>query len=114
MDLPFIYRIHGTPNSEKIDDFVNLVKLLGYELSAKVTDLTSITMQRLLNELSEKPEFSILSSMLLRSMKKAEYNKDNIGHFGLGSKAYTHFTSPIRRFPDLTVHRLLKKIFSSK
>ncbi len=109
MDLPFIYRIHGTPNSEKIDDFVNLVKLLGYELSAKVTDLTSITMQRLLNELSEKPEFSILSSMLLRSMKKAEYNKDNIGHFGLGSKAYTHFTSPIRRFPDLTVHRLLKK-----
>lgn len=109
MDLPFIYRIHGTPNSEKIDDFVNLVKLLGYELSAKVTDLTPITMQRLLNELSEKPEFSILSSMLLRSMKKAEYNKDNIGHFGLGSKAYTHFTSPIRRFPDLTVHRLLKK-----
>lgn len=109
MDLPFIYRVHGTPNSEKIDDFVNLVKLLGYELQTKVTDLTPITMQKLLNELSEKPEFSILSSMLLRSMKKAEYSKDNIGHFGLGSKAYTHFTSPIRRFPDLTVHRLLKK-----
>lgn len=109
MDLPFIYRVHGTPNSEKIDDFVNLVKLLGYELQTKVTDLTPITMQKLLNELAEKPEFSILSSMLLRSMKKAEYSKDNIGHFGLGSKAYTHFTSPIRRFPDLTVHRLLKK-----
>lgn len=109
MDLPFIYRVHGTPNSEKIDDFVNLVKLLGYELQTKVTDLTPISMQKLLNELSEKPEFNILSSMLLRSMKKAEYSKDNIGHFGLGSKAYTHFTSPIRRFPDLTVHRLLKK-----
>lgn len=109
MDLPFIYRVHGTPNSEKIDDFVNLVKLLGYELQTKVTDLTPITMQKLLNELSDKEEFSILSSMLLRSMKKAEYAKDNIGHFGLGSKAYTHFTSPIRRFPDLTVHRLLKK-----
>lgn len=109
MDLPFIYRVHGTPNSEKIDDFVNLVKLLGYELQTKVTDLTPITMQKLLNELTEKPEFSILSSMLLRSMKKAEYSKDNIGHFGLGSKSYTHFTSPIRRFPDLTVHRLLKK-----
>lgn len=109
MDLPFIYRVHGTPNSEKIDDFVNLVKLLGYELQTKVTDLTPITMQKLLNELSDKEEFSILSSMLLRSMKKAEYSKDNIGHFGLGSKAYTHFTSPIRRFPDLTVHRLLKK-----
>lgn len=109
MDLPFIYRVHGTPNSEKIDDFVNLVKLLGYELQTRVTDLTPVTMQKLLYELSGKPEFSILSSMLLRSMKKAEYSKENIGHFGLGSKAYTHFTSPIRRFPDLTVHRLLKK-----
>ncbi len=114
MDLPFIYRVHGTPNSEKIDDFVNLVKLLGYELETKVTDLTPITMQKLLKELAGVEEFSILSSLLLRSMKKAEYSKDNIGHFGLGSKAYTHFTSPIRRFPDLTVHRLLKKYLVEK
>ena len=114
MDLPFIYRVHGTPNSEKIDDFVNLVKLLGYDLQTKVTDLTPITMQKLLMELADKEEFKILSSMLLRSMKKAEYSKDNIGHFGLGSKSYTHFTSPIRRFPDLTVHRLLKKYLVEK
>lgn len=108
MDLPFIYRVHGTPNNEKIDDFVNLVKILGYELKSKVTDLTPLSMQKLLDELKEVPEFAILSSMLLRSMKKAEYSKDNIGHFGLASKAYTHFTSPIRRFPDLAVHKLLK------
>ena len=114
MDLPFIYRVHGTPNSEKIDDFVNLVKLLGYDLQTKVNDLTPITMQKLLLELSDKEEFKILSSMLLRSMKKAEYSKDNIGHFGLGSRNYTHFTSPIRRFPDLTVHRLLKKYLVEK
>lgn len=114
MDLPFIYRVHGTPNSEKVDDFVNLVKLLGYDLQTKVTDLTPIAMQKLLNELADKEEFAILSSMLLRSMKKAEYSKDNIGHFGLASKAYTHFTSPIRRFPDLTVHRLLKKYLVEK
>lgn len=114
MDLPFIYRVHGTPNNEKIDDFVNLVKLLGYDLQTKVTELTPITMQKLLSELSEKPEFAILSSMLLRSMKKAEYSKDNIGHFGLASKVYTHFTSPIRRFPDLTVHRMLKKYLVEK
>ena len=114
MDLPFIYRVHGTPNNEKIDDFVNLVKLLGYDLKTKVTELTPVSMQRLLQELSDKEEFSILSSMLLRSMKKAEYSKDNIGHFGLGSRAYTHFTSPIRRFPDLTVHRLLKKYLVEK
>lgn len=109
MELPFIYRVHGKPNSEKIDDFVNLVKLLGYELKTKITDLTPKTMQRLLDELDEKPEFKILSSLLLRSMRKAIYSKDNIGHFGLASNAYTHFTSPIRRYPDLVVHRLLKK-----
>ena len=109
MDLPFIYRVHGMPNSEKIDDFVNLVKLLGYELKTKVTDLTPKSMQKLLSELNDKPEFKILSSLLLRSMKKAEYHKENIGHFGLASEAYTHFTSPIRRYPDLIVHRLLKK-----
>ncbi len=114
MDLPFIYRVHGTPNNEKVDDFVNLVKLLGYDLQTRVTNLTPITMQKLLEELSDKEEFAILSSMLLRSMKKAEYSKDNIGHFGLASKAYTHFTSPIRRFPDLTVHRLLKKYLVEK
>ena len=114
MELPFIYRVHGIPNSEKIDDFVNLVKLLGYDLQTKVHDLTPITMQKLLRELADKPEFKILSSMLLRSMKKAEYSKDNIGHFGLGSKSYTHFTSPIRRFPDLMVHRLLKKYLIEK
>ncbi len=114
MDLPFIYRIHGKPNTEKIDDFTNLLKVLGYSLQTRVIDMNPKTMQHILEELDEKPEFSILSSMLLRSMKKAEYSKENIGHFGLASKAYTHFTSPIRRFPDLTVHRLLKKYLVEK
>lgn len=114
MDLPFIYRVHGEPKSEKIDDFVNLLKLLGYQLQTRVIDLNPKTMQNILKELDDKPEFSILSSMLLRSMKKAEYSKENTGHFGLASKAYTHFTSPIRRFPDLTVHRLLKKYLVEK
>ncbi len=114
MDLPFVYRVHGTPNSEKIDDFVNLVKLMGYQIKTKAVDLSPKSMQKLLNELGDIPEFEILSSMLLRSMKKAEYSTENIGHFGLSSKAYTHFTSPIRRFPDLTVHRLLKKYLVEK
>ncbi|MBO4245231.1 MAG: ribonuclease R [Bacilli bacterium] len=108
MDLPFIYRVHGEPNPEKIEDFLNLVKQMGYKLNVKTDDITPFTMQKILNELRDKKEFDILSSMLLRSMKKAEYSKDNIGHFGLASKNYTHFTSPIRRYPDLTVHRLLK------
>ncbi|MCR5788019.1 MAG: ribonuclease R [Bacilli bacterium] len=108
MDLPFIYRVHDIPSEEKIEDFLKLVKQLGYKLETKVNSLTPLTMQKLLNELHEKKEFKILSSMLLRSMKKAVYTKDNIGHFGLASENYTHFTSPIRRFPDLTVHRLLR------
>ena len=114
MDLPFIYRIHSDPSPEKISDFVNLLKILGYRLNTRINEITPIKMQHILTEISDKKEFKVLSSLLLRSMKKAEYSKENIGHFGLGSKAYTHFTSPIRRFPDLTVHRLLKKYLYEK
>ena len=109
MDLPFIYRVHDVPNADKIDKFLKLVSLLGYKVNGKVKDLTPVSMQKLLNQLKDVPQYKILSSMLLRSMRKAIYQKDNIGHFGLGSKCYTHFTSPIRRYPDLEVHRLLRK-----
>lgn len=109
MDLPFVYRIHGKPNPEKIEDFVNFVKLLGYKLDISTEDITPKKMQDILDSLHEKKEFEILSDMLLRSMKKAVYSSNNIGHFGLASKIYTHFTSPIRRFPDLMVHTLLHK-----
>mgnify|MGYP002854818078 CR=1 FL=1 len=111
MDLPFIYRIHDVPKPDKVEDFLTLVKILGYKLHGNFNELTPRSMQVILDQLKDKPEFDILSSLLLRSMRKAEYSKENIGHFGLASKAYTHFTSPIRRFPDLTVHRLLKKYF---
>ncbi len=109
MNLPFIYRVHDVPNADKIDKFLKLVSLLGYKVNGKVKDLTPVSMQKLLNQLKDVPQYKILSSMLLRSMRKAVYQKDNIGHFGLGSKCYTHFTSPIRRYPDLEVHRLLRK-----
>ena len=109
MGLPFIYRIHETPKPEKIEDFMNMVKILGYRLHTKVKEITPYTMQKMLAELKDKKEFEILSEMLLRSMRKAEYSSENLGHFGIASRAYTHFTSPIRRYPDLVVHRLLKK-----
>ena len=109
MGLPFIYRIHETPKSEKIEDFMNMVKILGYRLHTNVKEITPYTMQKMLAELKDKKEFEILSEMLLRSMRKAEYSNENLGHFGIASRAYTHFTSPIRRYPDLVVHRLLKK-----
>lgn len=109
MNLPFVYRVHDVPNSEKIDKFIRMVSLFGYKLTGKFKDLTPISMQKLLNQLKDVPQYKILSSMLLRSMRKAVYQRENIGHFGLGSKCYTHFTSPIRRYPDLMVHRLLRK-----
>lgn len=114
MELPFIYRVHDIPNSDKIDDFKNLVHALGYKIEENINEITPKSMQKILNSLKDKPEFTILSSLLLRSMKKAEYSKTNIGHFGLALKNYTHFTSPIRRYPDLTVHRLLKTYLVDK
>lgn len=109
MELPFVYRIHGEPNQEKIERFIKFISVLGYKVTGKIKDIKPTTMQDILSQLKDKKEYHILSNMLLRSMQKAVYDKTNIGHFGLGSKCYTHFTSPIRRYPDLTVHRLLRK-----
>ena len=108
MDLPFIYRVHGTPKEEKITDFLNLIKILNINVNTKNIGLTSKAMQTLLDKISDNEAAEVLASMLLRSMQKAVYSTNNIGHFGLGLKNYTHFTSPIRRFPDLMVHQLLK------
>lgn len=109
MDLPFVYRVHGTPNEEKIKKFLTFVSSLGITINGKIKEITPIQMQKLLEQLKDEKEYRMLSSLLLRSMQKAIYDTNNIGHFGLGSKCYTHFTSPIRRFPDTTVHRLLRK-----
>ena len=114
MNLPFVYRIHGEPNEEKIQNFLKFIGILGYKVNGKIKEITPIAMQRLLDDLKEKKEFHILSQLLLRSMQKAVYDKTNIGHFGLGSKCYTHFTSPIRRYPDTTVHRLLRTYLFKK
>ena len=108
MDLPFVYRVHGEPNEEKINNFLKFISLLGYKVNGNIKEITPKEMQKILGQLSEKKEFSILSRLLLRSMQKAVYDKNNIGHFGIASKCYTHFTSPIRRYPDTTVHRLLR------
>lgn len=109
MELPFVYRIHGEPSEEKINQFRKFVSILGYKIVGNRKEITPISMQKMLDQLKDKEQYHILSANLLRSMQKAVYDKNNIGHFGLGSKCYTHFTSPIRRYPDLMVHRLLKK-----
>ena len=107
MELPFIYRVHGEPNEEKINNFMRFLNILGYKVKEDIKKITPKTMQNILNQLKDKKEFHLLSGLLLRSMQKAIYDTNNIGHFGIASKCYTHFTSPIRRYPDTTVHRLL-------
>ena len=105
LELPFIYRIHEEPNLMKLDAFKNLSRNLGYKAFKK--KVNSKQLQDFLA--SVKPEDNFLKTILLRSMSKAIYNEKNVGHYGLGSECYTHFTSPIRRYPDLIVHRLLRK-----
>ena len=114
MDLPFIYRVHGEPKPEKIEDFLSLLKMLKIKVNTKGISSSGRDINRLLKELDGLEEKSILSKMLLRSMQKAIYSATNIGHFGLGLKNYTHFTSPIRRFPDTTVHELLRTYLFDK
>ena len=114
MDYPFVYRVHGEPNEEKIDKFLNFVSILGYSITGNLRKITPKAMQDILKQLKGAKEYTMLSSQLLRSMQKAIYDTKNIGHFGLASKCYTHFTSPIRRYPDQTVHRLLRTYLFNK
>ncbi|MGN1000816.1 MAG: ribonuclease R [Bacilli bacterium] len=114
MDLPFIYRIHEYPKEEKIRDFISFVQSLGYTVNFNLKDMSPKSIQKLINSLKNKKEFKVLSSLLLRNMQKAIYLPQNLGHYGLASKCYTHFTSPIRRYPDTTVHRLLRTYLFNK
>lgn len=108
MELPFIYRVHEYPKEEKIHDYLTFLGSLGYVYHGNMKDTNPKSIQKLLVFLQDKKEFKILSSLLLRNMQKAVYTPENLGHYGLASKCYTHFTSPIRRYPDTTVHRLLR------
>lgn len=108
-DLPFIYRVHNQPRVQKLQQITTILKLMGVKINKDWHLTTSKDLQELLDSLKGLPSFQIISSLLLRSMEKAVYSNNNIGHFGLASDCYTHFTSPIRRYPDLIVHRLLKE-----
>ncbi|OGP78129.1 MAG: ribonuclease R [Deltaproteobacteria bacterium RBG_16_49_23] len=107
--MPSLYRIHEPPSAEAIGEFRRFVTHLGYGMR-KDSDRSPKELQRILMEAKGRPEEHVINHILLRSMKWAKYSAKNPGHFGLASDAYTHFTSPIRRYPDLMVHRLLKKV----
>ena len=105
--LPFIYRVHEKPDMEKMNKFFNFLKALGIRFKP-VKKVTSKYFQSIIESIKGTPEETIIEEVALRSMMKAVYSEKNIGHFGLSFRDYTHFTSPIRRYPDLTVHRMLK------
>jgi ribonuclease R len=109
LELPFIYRIHEKPKSDKLAYFNDFVKAFGYKLKGDVENADPKHLQRMLDLTRGKPEESVINKLLLRSMRQARYSEENDGHFGLAKTFYTHFTSPIRRYPDLIVHRLLRK-----
>jgi ribonuclease R len=112
-EVPFIYRIHEPPKKEAMDEFRRFISHLGYKMG-KESDASPKELQRILSDIKGRSEERVVNEILLRSMKWAKYSAKNLRHFGLASDAYTHFTSPIRRYPDLIVHRLLKRVLSKK
>jgi len=108
-DTGSIYRIHDTPDKDKIRELKTFVEALGYELPGKNGEVTAQDINHLLDQIEGTPHESLIRTATIRSMQKAIYSTQNIGHFGLAFPFYTHFTSPIRRYPDLLVHRILMK-----
>ncbi|MEG0628281.1 MAG: ribonuclease R [Enterococcus sp.] len=108
LKLPFIYRIHEQPKEEKIQRFFDFASALGILVKGTKNTITPKDLQKVIEEVEDKPEAPVINTMLLRSMQQARYSEDNYGHYGLAAEYYTHFTSPIRRYPDLIVHRLIR------
>ena len=108
MNLPFLYRVHENPDPTKMEQMIKILKGLGINPHKKATQISQFELQRLLKTVDEDKVY-VTNSVLLRCMMKARYAKEPLGHYGLAFTDYTHFTSPIRRYPDLTVHRLLRK-----
>lgn len=112
MDFPSLYRIHEKPKDEKVESFKNILNTLGYNIKGK--ELHPKDFQEILKEVSGKDDESLVNMLMLRTMRKAKYANYRDIHFGLATKYYTHFTAPIRRYPDLIVHRLVKDFLDNK
>ena len=112
IEAPFVYRIHEKPSAEKASTFQNFAQTLGLRARFNADEVKPYDYQNLLKSAEDLPIWSVLNRVMLRSMQKARYAPENVGHFGLASKCYCHFTSPIRRYPDLCIHRIIKLILN--
>ena len=108
-DVPTLYRIHEDPDPLKVEEFEEFIGTLGYSLAAGVEHVSPKHFQKLVERMRGTPEEKPIAFLMLRTMQKARYDPENLGHFGLAASSYTHFTSPIRRYPDLVVHRTLRE-----
>lgn len=106
--LPFIYRIHEEPKAEKLQKFIDYASVFGIQIQGTANKITQEALQNFMAKVEGKPGAEVLNMMLLRSMQQARYSENNHGHYGLAAEYYTHFTSPIRRYPDLLVHRMIR------
>lgn len=113
-NLPFIYRIHEEPKEEKLQQFFDFAATLGILVKSKKGSIRPKDLQKVVEDAAERPESKVINTMLLRSMQQASYSEENVGHYGLAAEYYTHFTSPIRRYPDLLVHRLIRSYNEDK
>lgn len=114
MDVPFIHRIHEDPDQGKLQHFFEFLAGLGHSVKGTANEVHPQALQKVLEKVEGKPEQMIISRLMLRSMKQAKYDPQSIGHFGLATEFYTHFTSPIRRYSDLIVHRLIRTYLFAK
>ena len=112
IEAPFVYRIHEKPSEEKAATFRAFAQSLGLQPRFSVKEVKPYDYQRLLKSAEGLPAYSVLNRVMLRSMQKARYSSENVGHFGLASECYCHFTSPIRRYPDLCIHRIIKDVLN--
>ncbi|MDF2907834.1 MAG: rnr [Herbinix sp.] len=113
-EIPFVYRTHDIPDDEKIKKLAIFINNFGYSIKLGQEDLHPKELQKLLIKVEDTPEEALISRLTLRSMKQAKYTVANTGHFGLSAKYYCHFTSPIRRYPDLQIHRIIKENLNGK
>ena len=109
LDAPFIYRVHEKPDEEKVEDFNKFLLDLGYHIKGKPSDVKPKSFAQILDQVKGKDEERVVSTLLLRTLKMARYDAENLGHFGIAGQYYCHFTSPIRRYPDLFIHIIISK-----